>query len=264
MLALFLAFAAVAAAVAAESPSGAVQQISPPLEGNVPDIDPIALYGGDIIFDIYRKKSRVGEQRMSFRRDGDRLLVTAHFHLAVKVLFIEAYSFDYEASEIWRDGKLIGLSATVDDDGKGANTTARVDGDLFRIEGPSGAILTSSWVFPSNHWHRGQVSAKTIINTLTGKLAQINVLSRGIDRIDTGGGPVDAEHFEYTGDLHDTEVWYDREGRWVKMTFKAGDGSRIEYRCRQCGTGTGAVAADMDDESEDARQQARTGAGKKK
>ena len=113
MLALFLAFAAVAAAVAAESPSGAVQQISPPLEGNVPDVDPIALYGGDIIFDIYRKKSRVGEQRMSFRRDGDRLLVTAHFHLAVKVLFIEAYSFDYEASEIWRDGNVVSFRALV-------------------------------------------------------------------------------------------------------------------------------------------------------
>src|SRR5688572_20893130 len=68
-----------------------IQQISPPDPNTIPDVDPIALYEGDIVFDVYRKKSRVGEHRITFVRDGDRLIVTAHFQLKVKVLFIDAY-----------------------------------------------------------------------------------------------------------------------------------------------------------------------------
>lgn len=238
-LAFGAAFGAGADETAAVSPVDAIQQISPPEPGAIPDVDPLALYDGDMIFDVYRKKSRVGEHRVTFTRDGDRLNVRSRFHLAVKVLFIEAYEFDYEATEVWEKGALIAFSSAVDDNGKKSNTTARLENGVFQIDGPKGRSFASQWVFPSNHWHQGQVKSATILNTLTGKLANIVVQPRGIDRVETGGGLVDAEHLEYTGDLRDTEVWYDRDGRWVKMIFKAKDGSKIEYRCRQCGTGTG-------------------------
>lgn len=212
-----------------------VQRVSPPADHQIPAIDPLALYGDEVVFDVYRKKSRVGEHRISFARDGERLSVNAHFHLSVKVLFINAYSFDYRSTETWDGQTLVGLSANVDDGGTVANTVAKRDGDLFRIDGPNGPVLSSSWVFPTNHWHRGQIETPTILNTLTGQLANVAVVRKGIDRVETGAGPVDAEHFEYTGDLHDTDVWYDRDGRWVKMSFKAKDGSLIDYRCRACG-----------------------------
>ncbi|MBM3513748.1 MAG: hypothetical protein FJX59_08535 [Alphaproteobacteria bacterium] len=214
----------------------AIQEVSPPADHQIPTIDPLTLYDGEIVFDVFRKRSRVGEHRIVFARDGERLSVNAYFRLSVKVLFINAYTFDYQSTEIWDGQNLIGLSANVDDGGKLASITAKRDGELFRIDGPRGPVLSSSWVFPTNHWHRGQVETPTILNTLTGQLANITVVRKGIDRIDTANGPVDAEHFEYTGDLRDTDVWYDRDGRWVKMSFKAKDGSKIEYRCRRCGS----------------------------
>lgn len=246
-LAVLAAFGFSAISLAADEtvpvdPALTVQQISPPSDHKVPEIDPIRLYGGDIVFDVYRKKARVGEHRVKFSRDGDRLSIDAHFRLTVKVLFIDAYTFDYQSNEIWQGQSLIGLSANVDDGGKRATVTAKPDGELFRIDGPRGATLANSWVFPTNHWHRGQVETPTILNTLTGQLANVTVLHRGIDRIEVQGGVVDAERFEYTGDLRDTDVWYDAEGRWVKMAFKARDGSRIEYRCRSCGVSTTDVA----------------------
>jgi hypothetical protein len=217
-----------------------VQQVSPPLDHEIPVVDPLQLYGGDIVFEVYRKKSKVGEHRVAFARDDGRLTVTAHFSLTVKFLGFSAYAFDYKSTEIWDDRtsgglKLVGLSANTDDGGKLSSVTARPDGELFRIEGPNGPVLASSWVFPTNHWHRGQVATPTILNTLTGQLANVEVLRKGIDGVATASGVVDAEHFVYTGDLRDTDVWYDSQGRWVKMVFKAKDGSRIEYRCRACG-----------------------------
>ena len=39
---------------------------------------------------------------------------------------------------------------------------------------------------------------------------------------------------EYSGDIS-TLVWYSDHGNWVKMKFKASDGSDIEYKCIECG-----------------------------
>jgi len=212
-----------------------VQNVNPPPADQIPDIDPIRLYGNEIVFDVYRKNSKVGEHRATFSRQGDDLMVTSQMNIAVDVLFFTAYRFEYESTEVWRNGELRAISVNVDDNGKIARTTAKVEDGLFKIDGPRGSFIGSSWVFPTNHWHRGQASSTTILNTLNGRLSQVEVVPRGIEQIVTAQGTVEADHFEYTGQLRDTEVWYDAQNRWVKMRFKARDGSAIEYRCRQCG-----------------------------
>ena len=245
LTALFALFLVVRGAIAAEE-AGAPIIAAPPTGGDaiqmiiappdrIPEVDPIALYGNEMIFDVYRKGLKVGEQSMYFSRnaEGD-LFVQVRFHLAINVLFITAYTYDYEASEIWRDNQIVALTAHVDDNGKVAATSARLDEGVFKIDGPRGTILADSWVFPTNHWHRGQVESSVLLNTLTGALAHVRVERRGIDKVSTGSGGVDAERFSYTGDLHDTDVWYDARGRWVKMRFKAKDGSTIEFACRKC------------------------------
>ena len=42
-----------------------------------------------------------------------------------------------------------------------------------------------------------------------------------------------AQRYRYFGDLS-VDIWYDGDGRWVKMQFTAKDGSSIEYVCRSC------------------------------
>jgi len=236
-IALFAVLAAVALPAVAAEPAqdSGVPVVGPPPADKIPVVDPIALYGDEILFDVYRKGQKVGEQSMYFSRNatGD-LFVQVRFRLAIDVLFFTAYTYEYEASEIWRDNKMIALTSHVDDDGKVAKTSARLEDDVFKIDGPRGTVLASSWVFPTNHWHRGQVESTVILNTLTGSLAHVRIERRGVEKVPTDRGDVDAEHFVYTGDLRDTDVWYDAAGRWVKMTFKAKDKSTIEFRCRKC------------------------------
>lgn len=223
-----------------------IQNVVPLPPEKVPDIDPLALYGGALVFDVYRKGAKIGQHVTTFTRTGEDLRVDVRMNLAVDVLFITAYKFDYEATEIWRDGQLIAASSTVNDNGKIAKTAARLEDGVFKVDGPRGAFLASDWVFPTNHWHRGQANSGTLLNTLNGRLVRVDVAHRGIDAVATAQGSVDAEHLEYTGQLRDTEVWYDADNRWVKMRFKAKDGSYIEHRCRQCGLAPGAVT-DMAD-----------------
>jgi hypothetical protein len=53
----------------------------------------------------------------------------------------------------------------------------------------------------------------------------------------TTNGPIKATEFVYDGELK-TNAWYDKQGRWVGLQFKARDGSTITYRCMNCQTRT--------------------------
>ncbi len=219
------------------SGSGApvVQQIKPLAAGEMPDFNPIALYGESTLYDVLRKGKKVGEHRMYFERSGDELVVKADFRLEIPFLFFTAYRFEYQSTEVWRGKQLMTLTATVNNNGDVATTSAELNGDSFVIEGPQGSTVLNSWIFPTNHWNRGQVNARTILNTLTGKVAYVETIPKGVETVETATGEVEAAHYVYTGDLRDTDVWYGSEGRWVKMRFKAKDNSLLDYVCRQCG-----------------------------
>ena len=201
--------------------------------------DPLALYGDRLTFDVWRDGDRVGEHRVSFRRDGEDLLVETQFGIEISFLVFKAYSFDYSSSARWHDGRLKSLRAVTDDDG--SRREIRVEADVamqsLRLHDGTAWRDVPLGTFPTNHWHAGVLHGNRVINTLTGQVNEVEILRLGEEQVETANGEVSATRYAYSGDL-ETEVWYDERGRWVKMRFRAKDGSTIDYRCRTCGAGT--------------------------
>jgi hypothetical protein len=197
--------------------------------------DPIALYGPQMKFEIWRKGSRIGQHVVDFAREGEELVVTSRMNIAIRVVFISAYHFDYQAVERWSGGSLASLDARVDDNGTKRTITARRTQDGLRVSGgKQGEVTAPATAIPTNHWNADQPLAPVKIDTLDGVLREGPAQRLGEARINLPGGPVDTLHYAYTGALAGTEVWYAGE-RWVQMRFKGRDGSTIEYRCVHCG-----------------------------
>lgn len=211
--------------------------------------DPLELYPDGIEFDAYRKGSRVGKHKVSFKRNGDLLIVETEFKLKVKVLFITAYKFLFESTGVWKDGVLQTMDVSVDDNGKDTKVDAYLSEEdgKFYVTGRKGDFVGTDWVYPTNHWNAGVLGSKVVLNTLNGALANVEILRQGIETIETKKGTVDAERIEYTGELRDTTVWYDSAGRWVKMVFTTKSGETVEYVCRECGL------SESEDQISDAR-----------
>jgi hypothetical protein len=71
----------------------------------------------DLRFRALRHGSPIGEHRVTFQPDGDRVAVETHIDIAVKVLFLTAFRFKHEAQEIWDSGRLASVNSTTDDSG---------------------------------------------------------------------------------------------------------------------------------------------------
>ncbi len=202
-------------------------------------VDALGLYGPEMNFEIFRNGNTVGRHRVRFRRDGEDLLVEARTEIAIELLLIVVYRFDYRARERWRDDRLVALDARTDDDGEVSEVVARLDDEGLRLEGPEGAGRVPMGTYTTNHWNRGVVRSDLVINTITGLPKRVVLERIGRESVAMGNGVVEATHYAYRGDL-DAEVWYDDRGRWVRLRFPGSDGSEIEYRCRICSAETSA------------------------
>ena len=195
--------------------------------------DPIILYGNKISFDVFRKNERVGRHTVRFHQDGAALLVNSTFDLSIEAFFITFYQFSYESNAKWRDGAVESLDVEVDDNGEKFYLKAHRQADTTVIQSSNGQGRFKGLLFPTNHWDVRVLSATQVLNTLTGKVNNVRIEARGKEYVSTERGKIMAKRYSYTGEL-ETEVWYDEQGRWVKMRFSGKDGVPIDYVCRRC------------------------------
>ncbi|WP_252509606.1 DUF6134 family protein [Thalassospira sp. TSL5-1] len=208
-------------------------------DANCSNPDPIKLYGGaDWTFQIRREGSPVGTHHVSFHQGRDGLQVISESDIRVSFLGFSAYQFVYRSEALWQKDELTKLAVTVDDDGDKTAISAQKDtttGKLV-VKGPNGTHPLPEDIFPTNHWHCGILSHSTVLNTLTGNENDVKITNLGTEKIVAGNGgaaTITATHIRYEGELN-TDAWYDARGRWVGLSFKARDGSKIIYRCLTC------------------------------
>jgi uncharacterized protein DUF6134 len=180
-------------------------------------------------FDIARAGDIVGHHRISFRQDGDRLVVHSELKIELAVLFIIVYRYQQTREEVWRDGRLIALISTADDDG----TPHDIEGQA----GPDGLRMTSGkdrWTLPpdsvpASFWNLSMVTGKgPLVDSLTGRILDGRVVNLGPETVRAGGRDIVATHYRLVA-KRPRDIWYDASGRWVKMRAIGRDGSAAEW-----------------------------------
>ncbi len=196
--------------------------------------DPIALYGDRLVFDILRDGDTIGRQTLTFSRANGDLTVGVLTDIQVDMLFVTVYRYRYEATMRVRDEHLQEMAPVTDDDGKVSRVVAKYDGQRTFVNGPGGSFEAPVAIFPGEHWNLAETRQSVLLNGVTGRLDAIVVSDQGEDSVTTLTGKRAARRYVFSGAVQLTS-WYDADGRWVGLRFKARDGSTIDYVCRQCG-----------------------------
>jgi len=184
---------------------------------------------GVIDFAVMRDGARIGHHRVTFTPRGDELIVDIDIRLDVTIAFINFYDYHHRNREVWRAGELVGFESTTDDNGKPNQVEVARDGADVRVKGTAFNGLTAANILPTSYWNPATIRAQSLINTQNGKVAQVAIADLGDDRIEAAGRQIDARHYRISGDVH-VDLWYDRNGMWVKTAFNApGDDTLITY-----------------------------------
>lgn len=185
---------------------------------------------GDVIaFDVLRNGSEFGRHVIRF--DGDpsgEMTVTTDVDLKAGLGPITVFRYALDATETWRDGRLVRLESRTNDDGEDEFVRAVATDTALSVEGSEFRGEVSADIIPSSHWNIEQIRSGRILSTETGEVLDIAVEEKGRETLTIGGETVEATHFRLKSAM-DLDLWYDDRARLVKLAFEA-RGQSIEYR----------------------------------
>jgi len=190
-------------------------------------------YGSSLVFKAYRSGDMIGHHALRFREDGGQRFVATSVDFDVRILGITVYRFNYRSHEIWSGNAFQSVDAETNDDGTNSIVRAQSGDAGVAVDfGSPPAALNHKTVpagtLPTTHWNREQVRQSALLNTQSGKLARVQVVSPGRETIKTETGTLAATRYDYTGDLTMSQ-WFDDRDRWVKSTFQVSEDSTIDY-----------------------------------
>jgi hypothetical protein len=184
--------------------------------------------GDEIRFDVLRNGKPFGSHAVSFGIAADgTMTATTDVRLKASLGPITVFKYELDATETWKEGRLVGLTGVVDDSGKDGSVQALRDGETLQVEGTEYSGAVPLGILPSSHWNFAQTGATQLLSTEDGELIKVVVEDKGGDTVMVAGQPIDARHYLMDSDI-DVDLWYDDQGRWVKLAFEA-RGQQIEY-----------------------------------
>ena len=162
----------------------------------------------------------IGRHALTFRCDGDDLIVETEVEVDVKVLFVTVYQRRARYREVWRQGQLISYDAWTDEAGDEYVTKARIDDDQMIIDGVKSGITAPIDTVSSHPWNIDVVDRNLLFGMKDGRLLQVNVDPAGEETIKVGDKAIRARKYVVSGDI-ERELWYDQSGNWLRWRLEA-------------------------------------------
>jgi Domain of unknown function (DUF6134) len=177
-------------------------------------------------YDIIRQGDTIGTNTVDVERRGDTTLVKISTKILVKVMFIEAYRFDHDATETWKTGQLVAFNSQTNDNGTKHNVTVTSGTDKLdlNVDGKhSDAPLT---LRPASLWNKAFDAQKELFDPANGKRLAIQTKDLGDENITVNGAARQARHYKISGEL-DRDVWFDGD-TLLRMKLVGSDHSIID------------------------------------
>ncbi len=183
-------------------------------------------------FAIMRNGVQIGQHDMEIAADGATTTVDFRTQIAVKVMFINAYSFGYVGREIWTDNNFVSFQSQTNDNGKAHAVTASAGADKTTIVADGKSIEAPGSVIPASFWNMSLLARTAFFHTENGLPLKIAVADLGNEQLSTRMGPKLAHHFRLTGGL-ERDLWFDQNGTPLRYQLKGTDNSLITSEALQ-------------------------------
>jgi hypothetical protein len=148
--------------------------------------------------------------------------------LAVNVPFFTAYRFKQMTTERWSNGHLVNLNATTDNNGTRHKVAVQSRGDQLQLTVDGKTNRLDNDIVPSTLWNPEFLRHSVMLDVGDGKVMPASVIDNGADTLKLDGNEVPAHHYTIKA-RYSEGVWYDDQGRLVRVRVIGPDGSIIRY-----------------------------------
>lgn len=187
---------------------------------------------GDWKFEVLLDDKEVGYHNFSVQDDGLQTVLTTEASFDVKFLFVTAFRYRHQNTEIWTNGCLNSIDAVTDSNGKRLEVRGRQGDGGFVFESQSGDAVLAECVQSFAYWDPSILSADRLLNSQTGDYEDVSVTFESEDAIRVNEDLVDALRYRLSAKAGDITLWYsnDDSRRWLALEAPAKGGRKIRYQ----------------------------------
>ena len=179
---------------------------------------------------VRQGEKAVGRQEFVFRRGADGFTVESSVGMRFVSPELGETTYEHEAREVWGAGWLQRLESHTRIGAVRKDVRATREAGSLRVSGSEiRSFQFTTYVVPSNLWHRDSRLVEAFIDVESGRLISSRPRYAGKQRLRQGGGEVEAHHYTLRGQL-ERDAWYDADCVLVRWDLLlAGDG-RLSFR----------------------------------
>ena len=181
-------------------------------------------------FEVLLDDKAIGEHTFELANEGDRHVLKSRASFDVKFLFVTAFRYRHQSTEVWSDNCLASIDATTDSNGKQLSVRGSSQDNSFNLEGQEASALPEC-VQTFAYWNPDVLESTRLLNSQTGAYEAVNISWDGREAVDVSGTPVEADRYRIGTRKGDITLWYSAgDQTWLALEAPAKGGRTLAYR----------------------------------
>lgn len=174
----------------------------------------------------------IGTHRFDLIEHGAERRLTSQAHMAVKVLFVTAYTYDHHDIEHWQGGCVSKLSSTTDDNGKKHRVDVQRRDGATTVQTLDGTRRLGECVSTFAYWNPAMLQQTQLLNSQDGEYVDVKITDAGVDSIVVRGVKTPARRYELRSEKLSIDLWYSQRQEWLALESKTERGQKLIYKLR--------------------------------
>jgi Domain of unknown function (DUF6134) len=182
-------------------------------------------------FDVTLDGKSIGHHSFELQQQEDnRTVLTSEAHFDVKLLFINAFRYRHQSTEVWDDRCLVRLDASTNNNDTILGVRGEINDGRFDLRSVDGASTLPECVQTFAYWNPAILESQKLLNSQTGNYEDVYATFVGKGRVTVAGTTVEALEYRLATPAGDITLWYSASEKvWVGLEAPAKGGRRITY-----------------------------------
>ncbi|MET0536222.1 MAG: DUF6134 family protein [Steroidobacter sp.] len=186
-------------------------------------------------FRVFLDDKEIGTHRFDLveRGSGERQL-TSQARMAVKILFVTAYTYDHHDVEHWNGDCLSKLASKTDDNGKKYKVDVQRQDAATVVQTLGGEKTLGECVLTFAYWNPAMLKQTRLLNSQDGEYIEVKITDAGAESIVVRGVQTQARRYELrsTNKKLSIDLWYSPSNEWLALESLTDRGQKLIYKLK--------------------------------
>ena len=176
----------------------------------------------ELKFRVWAGEREIGTHSFKVASQGDRTNVLSNAIYKVKIMFVNVFSYEHTANEVWDGACLDSLTSQTVEDGQRTTIDARRTDKLFSVFRDEQPLLeTDDCVGSYAYWDKQRLQRSALMNAQTGEINDVTVTELGAQPLPRM--TASAQAIQLDSEIASIRLWYDDSGEWLALQTQAED-----------------------------------------